>query len=633
MKAASLAFVFLFAIVCTSAYAQEQTVGLFVYDSASYNGYTLFAPTGSTTTYLMDNYGRVVHTWESDYAPGESVYLLENGNIVRAVKIPGGAGVEETAWDGAVVWFFDYAGSDHRQHHDIEPLPNGNVLILAREFKTYDEAIAAGRDPSLLVADELWPEYIVEVEPTGPTGGNIVWEWHLWDHLIQDYDSTKNNYGNVMGHPELLDINFIKHRQSDWIHANAVEYNPDLDQIILSSRALSEIWIIDHSTTTEEAAGHSGGNHGKGGDFLYRWGNPQSYRAGTIGDQKYYAQHSPQWIKPDLPGEGNILVFNNGDGRPEGQYSTIDEFIPPVDENGMYSQTAPGVPYGPASQLWTYIADPPESFYSGSISGAQRMPNGNTLVCSGRTGRFFEVTPAGDIVWEYINPVTDAGIMEQGEQVPAASNSVFRITRFAADYAGFEGHDLTPEGQIEIYPVRISGAAHTPVEPLTNDSIFVTATITDTTGFVNAVLHVDTGDGYHSLTMYDDGHHHDGQSDDNLFGAVVAPLLEPLSAAFYISADDGSGESTNDPPDAPNITYYLNVGGPDILCGDANGDEAINIGDAVYVIDYVFKSGPPPDPVCRGDASGDYAVNIGDAVYLISYIFKGGPGPIDPCCP
>jgi len=62
--------------------------------------------------------------------------------------------------------------------------------------------------------------------------------------------------------------------------------------------------------------------------------------------------------------------------------------------------------------------------------------------------------------------------------------------------------------------------------------------------------------------------------------------------------------------------------------GDANGDGSVNIGDAVYVINYIFKGGPPPPSKGEGDANGDCALNIGDAVYVINFIFKGGPPPI-----
>ena len=86
------------------------------------------------------------------------------------------------------------------------------------------------------------------------------------------------------------------------MHTNAVAYNAELDQIMLSIHAFSEVWIIDHGTTTEEAASHSGGKRGKGGDLLYRWGNPRAYRTGTNVDQRLFAQHNAHWIPEGLPG-------------------------------------------------------------------------------------------------------------------------------------------------------------------------------------------------------------------------------------------------------------------------------------------------------------------------------------------
>ncbi len=260
--------------------------------------------------------------------------------------------------------------------------------MIARETKTDAEAIAAGRNPDMIPhRGELWPDHIIEVEPIGPTGGNIVWEWHVWDHLIQDYDPSKQNYGVVADHPELVDINFGSAR-ADWIHMNSIDYNEEFDQILVSVNAFQEIWVIDHSTNSEEAAGHTGGNSGKGGDILYRWGNPQAYRAGNANDQKFFHQHDAQWIESGYPGESNILVFNNGRDRPDGLYSSVDEIVPPVDENGNYSLT-PGFPYGPEVQTWVYTAESPTDFYSPNLSGAQRLPNGNTLICNGANGYFF----------------------------------------------------------------------------------------------------------------------------------------------------------------------------------------------------------------------------------------------------
>lgn len=450
------------------AQAQEQTVGLFVNDSTAYDGYTLFAPLRYTTTYFIDNEGRLVNSWEGNYTPGHSVYFLENGRLLRTCKLnsnptfnAGGAGgrVEEVDWDGTVVWEYEYSSSQHLQHHDVEMLPNGNVLMIAWEYKSSAEAIAAGRNPSLISQGELWPDHIIEVEPTGAASGDIVWEWHIWDHLVQDYDPGQENYGVVADHPELIDINFSIHQgpnqgQADWNHTNAIDYNEAFDQIVISVHGFGEIWVIDHSTTTAEAAGHTGGNSGQGGDLLYRWGNPQAYDAGDDGDRKFYCQHDAQWIETGSPGEGDILVFNNGQGRPEGDYSTVDEFVPPVDSSGNYALD-PGPAYGPQEQTWIYMAEVPTDFYSSGISGAQRLPNGNTLICEGQSGTFFEVSPDTDIVWLYVNPVTGGGPLTQGETIPGGpqgqENNVFRANRYAPDFPGFSGHDLTPGEPIEFY--------------------------------------------------------------------------------------------------------------------------------------------------------------------------------------
>jgi len=414
-------------------------IGEFYEEDESFAGYTLFCPSGSTTTYLINNSGDVVYTWESGYKPALSVYLLENGNILRTAFpgfsprfLGGGIGgrVEIFDWNGTCVWDFEYSTYQYCLHHDVEMLPNGNVLMIAWEYKTAAEAIAAGRDPNSLPMGQLWPDHVIEVEPTGNSGGNIVWEWHIWDHLIQDYDPTKENYGNVEDHPELLDINYevAYIGTPDWNHINSIDYHEEFDQIILSSAYFSEIWIVDHSTTTEEAAGHTGGNSGKGGDILYRWGNPEAYRAGSTYDRVFFMQHDAHWVEPNLPGEGDILVFNNGLGRPGLDYSSVDEIIPPVDENGNYS-LEPGSAYEPEEPAWLYAAENPLDFYSMRICSSQRLPNGNTLICNGVNGIFFEVNPEKEIVWEYINPYPTP--------IPGL-NRVFKIYRYAPDYPGLE---------------------------------------------------------------------------------------------------------------------------------------------------------------------------------------------------
>lgn len=372
-------------------------------------GLTLFQPVGSTTAYLVDTTGTVVHEWAGTQRPGLSVYLLEDGTLLRTTRQQGGpqggpASVQKVAWDGTITWSYTLPSPAYRQHHDVEILPDGNVLVVAWEDLTAADAIQAGRNPSFTSAT-FSPDSVLEIEPVGTSGGNIVWEWHAIDHVIQDFDPTKDNFGVVADHPELLDINYPPGNlnNGDWNHVNAIDYNAELDQIMISSRTLNEVWIIDHSTTTAEAAGHTGGNSGRGGDLLYRYGNPLAYRAGTAADQRFFAQHNAQWIEQGLPGEGNMLVFNNGVGRPAGPFSTVEELVLPVDPQGNYS-LAPGSAYGPTSSFWTYQAPVPTSLYSSIISGAQRQPNGNTLVCSGAQAWFFEVTSLGQLVWEYTNP-------------------------------------------------------------------------------------------------------------------------------------------------------------------------------------------------------------------------------------
>jgi len=384
------------------------------------NGQILFAPYYSTTTYLIDNTGTINHTWPSSYQPFTSAYWLGNGTILRPI-ISGGGGIQKILWDGTLAWDYRYTVNGCTCHHDIKYLPNGNVLMIVWVTKTRAEAIAAGRNPNTIQGSTFTPDKIIEVKPTGSTSGEIVWEWHVWDHLIQDYDSLKNNYGVVGDHPELIDINFGDIFVYDWLHTNSVDYNPEFDQILIDVHNFNEVWVIDHSTTTEEAAGHTGGNYGKGGDLLYRWGNPESYDAGTASDQKLFFQHDATWIKPGYPGEGHILIFNNGNNRPSGQYSSVDEFAPPVDSNGEY-YLEPGSAYGPENYFWSYTANPPTTFYSHVYGGAQRLKDGNTLICDGIAGRFFEVTPDKTTVWQWTNPYPNAN-----------QNDVFKIDYIPPD--------------------------------------------------------------------------------------------------------------------------------------------------------------------------------------------------------
>ena len=376
-------------------------------------GYILYTA-GSTRTNLIDQNNTVVKFWTHTRSGGYSVYLLPNGDLMRPATstgstINGGAAagiVQKYSWSGSLIWEYTYSSNTYRTHHDICPMPNGNVLLIAWEVKTGAQALAAGLNRSATI----WPDHIIEVQPSGTTGGTIVWKWHAWDHLVQDFDPTKANYGVVADHPELLDINVGSQSSGDWMHVNGISYNPELDQIVFSSHNLDEIYVIDHSTTTEEAAGHTGGNSGKGGDFLYRWGCPSNYRA--PGTHVFDVVHSGSWIPDSLPGGGHIMAFNN---RASLGQSMVIELVPPSDSLGNYSHT-PGTAYAPVSPVWSYTAS---GFYSTHLGGNQRLPNGNTMISESTDRKLHEVNSAGTVLWTY-----------------APGLEVVRVLKYPLDYPG-----------------------------------------------------------------------------------------------------------------------------------------------------------------------------------------------------
>ncbi len=446
------------------------TVGLMLNTTNAYPGYTLISPIHSTNTYLINNAGQYVHKWGNTGEPGRSSYLMENGHLIRSCAMMsggpstgGGEGgrIEEKDWLGNLVWAIDYISTNYIQHHDFKVLPNGNVLMLVAEKKTYADVIAAGfntnlLDSAVITQGYMLPDCLVEVKPTRPYGGTVVWEWHMWDHMIQDHNPGKSNFGVVADHPELIDVNGIgAHIPQFWNHVNGIDYNAQLDQIILSVRNNSELFIIDHQLTTTQAAGHDGGRYGKGGDILYRWGYAAQYDQGAASPRMLYQQHHTHWIPTNCPGAGHIMIFNNGIGRSPA-YSTVDEIVPPVDSTGNYAILT-GAAYGPTSSCWTYAANPPTNFYSAEISGAERLPNGNTLICEGVKGNLFEVTSNSAAVWQYVCPETTIPLV-QGSAAPEDSvragqymNAVFRVTRYPTNYPGLVGKDLTPRGTIETY--------------------------------------------------------------------------------------------------------------------------------------------------------------------------------------
>lgn len=457
---AALVFALLLVSELSRASENLRPRGVVLNTAAASPGYTLIAPFGGQQTFLIDLQGRVVHTWTTQLQPSQAAYLLEDGSLLRTAKVPsqtfqipgGPAGaIQKLAWDGQVLWEYQVADDQRLAHHDIQPLPNGNVLVVAWERKTREQAIAAGRDPDSLSEADLWPEVVLEIQPQGTTGGKIVWEWHMWDHLIQNAEDGKPNFGDPSQHPERIDLNYARRPVADWIHMNSIAYHPLLDQILLSARSFGEIWIIDHSTTTAEAATGAGGKSGKGGDLLYRWGNPFAWFAGTPADQKLFGQHDPHWIAEGLPGAGNILIFNNGSDADFRPFSSVEEIQPPLQTDGNYYRPRDSA-FGPVDSVWSY--SDPKTFYSQRVSGAQRLPNGNTLICSGETGHVFEVTHSGQKVWDYHNvlgarndeaenrlsPATTPG----SSQGPLGGVALFRAIRYPPEDPAFRNRNLQP---------------------------------------------------------------------------------------------------------------------------------------------------------------------------------------------
>lgn len=442
-----------------------QTVGLMTNTPAAFNGYTLVAPTGATRTHLIDNCGSVINQWDSEFRAGEAAYLLDDGSLLRTARqsstvfTGGGMGgrLERFNWDGELIWSYTLANDTAHHHHDMAWMPNGHVLIMAWEYRSPEQAAAVGR----MDDGPLWPPMIIEVVPEGTEGGQVVWEWHAWDHLIQNVNPDLPNYGNPSDHPGRFDVNYGEVSSGggpggpgsgtggDWFHCNAVAFNPGLNQIVLNSRNWNEFYIIDHATSTEEAAGLAG-------DLLYRWGNPTAYGRGTSSDQVLYTQHDPHWLTDEGPTslggnpDATMLVYNNGNARPSGPASTVDELTLPLQPDGTYSLTD-GEAYGPASLDWAYPQFPFLDFFSPNISGAQRQPNGNTLICEGNDGRLFEITPEGDIVWEYITAYSQFGAVIQGEN--PIGNSTFRAYRYAPEHPAFDGRDMSPGDPVESNPL------------------------------------------------------------------------------------------------------------------------------------------------------------------------------------
>lgn len=452
----------------------DRTVGTIF---GEHDEYLLFTPQARNDVYLVDDQGRIVNRWEIS-GVGRDAWLLDNGNLLVSTtrfedpqdpfaEEMGFIGIdgrfEEYTWDGELVWSYEPNIPNARVHHGVTPMPNGNILFIAWEYKTNEEAIQAGRNPELL-GEGLWNDLFLEYNPELD---EIVWQWSAWDHVIQDFDPTKDNYGVVADNPQKININFYdpeSQRIEDWIHANTMDYNPVLDQIVISAREYNEFWIVDHSKSTEEVSGEAG-------DLLYRWGNPQTYDRGTAADRHLYFQHDVQWVDEGLRGAGNIIVYSNdnrftslNEAQSSFNFSTIVEITPPLNDDGTYA-IEDSEAYAPAEPTWYYDGFPNNFFYSRRISGTQRLPNGNTLVNKGQQIQIFEVDQNHDVVWLYEPPLAGNRLTPQGSPL---TSGVFRTRRYAPNHPALEGRDLTPSLTLE----DLAGSSQDFVGAITTSTTF-----------------------------------------------------------------------------------------------------------------------------------------------------------------
>ncbi|MCX6305823.1 MAG: aryl-sulfate sulfotransferase [Bacteroidetes bacterium] len=444
-------------------------------NSETYAGYTMFGTRG--VTYLIDFEGHVIHTWNV----GTNPRFTGDGLLLDAV---GGNPSNQNSWKeldwaGNTVWQYSESRSNYHGHHDFTKIYNPKLgdstfLYIANKDLTAQQCLDAGCDPQYDYTGSQM-DAIVEVNRQGA----VIWEWCFFDHVVQDLFPAKSTYGIIANTPGRINLNIRgNHVKSDWMHCNSLDYNEGLDLIVVNS-VHGEFYVIDHGNTfiANQSANSIALAAGTAGDFKYRFGDPAKYNQGdppsvldnwekaTAGNKQLGGSHDIQWIRPGLPGEGNFLVFDNAQNlfelTPQSYVIEINPYLNSAGVNTGNFVNPPDAGYNTVGSpdpnlmkenkkvskqiVWKYSSKNNTSFYSTIGSSAQRLPNGNTLVCAMNDGHFFEVHPSDtSIVWEYTNPMTRDGIKKIKVDNYPTYNGVFRAYRYAATDPGLTGHDLTP---------------------------------------------------------------------------------------------------------------------------------------------------------------------------------------------
>ncbi|MEY4875164.1 MAG: hypothetical protein RL708_313, partial [Bacteroidota bacterium] len=442
-------------IITAALFAIINLQSAIVSAQSSWGDYTLIAKQNQTSATLIDMAKTTYHTWNFTLGTTYSAYVLPGGDLIRSVSHAGNSfsggpisgEVQKVDWNGNVLWDYVYSTANYCTHHDICPMPNGNVLLISYELKTKLEVDTAGGSFSSI----MWPDKIIEVQPTGATTGTIVWEWHAWDHLMQSVYPTRRNYvTSISSHPELLDINYKATK--DWMHMNGVDYNAALDQIAFSSHNLNEVYVIDHSTTSAEAASHTGGNSGKGGDLLYRWGNPAAYGVTSpVADLNIV--HDAHFVPAGCPKAGYLVGFNNN-GQ-SGTNSYIDMFNPPM-TGSNYTAPASGQAYLPATYDKRIVC----TGHTSNMGNSQQLPNGNMLICVALTGLVYEIDTTGATIWSYTSAGGPGGAIPQSSRYTACyiSGSLPSTPTISQNGDVLTSDSTGTTYQWYLYGVAISGA-------------------------------------------------------------------------------------------------------------------------------------------------------------------------------
>jgi hypothetical protein len=352
-----------------------------------HDGYTLVAPMNEEEVFLINNEGDILKSIQTGFRPGVDIQLIPDGRLLGVFKARdpkidlGGSGglVRIFDFEGNIEWQYVINSTNSMVHHDAEYLPNGNVLLTVWEKVSREEAIEYG----LNIDEDVIVDYLLEISPETD---EIVWEWHAWDHMVQDSNNELPNYGDPFTNRHKINFNYpigiSRQNRNSLTHCNGIAYDRVNDLIFLSINKFSEIWVIDHSTNTDEAQSGSGGNYNKGGDLIFRFGNPGAYNSDV--ERLFTRQHHPNFVNPELGFGGNMMVFVN---RTEDTGSIVYELqIPDLDIDDPKVEV-----------VWHYEKS---GFFSRLVSGAMRLPNQNTLICEGDFG-LFEVNPSGEIVWTY----------------------------------------------------------------------------------------------------------------------------------------------------------------------------------------------------------------------------------------